>query len=119
MKVVDHLYSTNIIDSLQHYQRHYLHDEAEMDEPNKDSRAISEMEQEYAGIPSTREDRCRGHYDDTSTYQAVLSPNLDGKDEMLEGSMAEVLLATEAAVLRVKNAGRDQLGLFILYRYEM
>ena len=108
MKGVDLLDSTDVIDPLQHFQKYYLPDEAEMDEPDENSRAISEMELEYARIPSTREDQHRGDYSDTPTYHTVPSPNLDDKDGMLEGSTAEVSPGMEAALLRVEDAGKDQ-----------
>ena len=109
-KVVDLLDSTDIVDPLWQFWEHYLSDETDMDEPDEDSQAISEMELEYAGIPSTWEDRCRGHYGDTPTYHAVPSPTMDNDDGMLEGSMVEVSPAIEAALLRLEDTGKDQLA---------
>ena len=79
-----------------------------MDKPDEDSWAILEMELEYAGILSTRENPHWGHYSNTPTYHTIPSPNLDDEDGMLEGSMVEVSLATEAALLRVEDAGESQ-----------
>ena len=72
-----------------------------MEEPHKDSRAITEMELEYIEITSTHEDQHRGNYGDIPTYHGIPSPPGAGKDNegMLEGSMAEVSPATEAALL--------------------
>ena len=109
-KTVDPLDSTDVIDPLQHYRMHYLPDEAEIDEPDDDSLAISDMELEYAGVPSTREDQCWGQYDNAPTYHTIPSPNLDDEDGMLEGSTAEVSLATEASLLRVEDTGKSQLA---------
>ena len=52
MKVVDQLDSTNVVDPLQQYWKHFMPN-IEMDELDEDSWAISEMEMEYARIPST------------------------------------------------------------------
>ena len=53
MKVVNLLDSTDVVNPLQQFRKHYLPNETEMDEPDEDSWAISEMELEYARIPST------------------------------------------------------------------
>ena len=81
-----------------------------MDKPDEDSWAISEMEMEYAGILSTREDQCRGDIGDTPTYHIVPSPTMDEDDEMLEGSTVEVLPGMEAPLLKPEDAGKDQLA---------
>ena len=52
-KVVDLLDSANVLNPLRQFRKHYLPNETEMDEPDEDSGAISEMELEYAGILST------------------------------------------------------------------
>ena len=72
-----------------------------MEEPDKDSWAITEMELEYVRIISTCEDQCRVDHGDIPTYHAIRSPPGAGEDNngMLEGSTAEVLPATEAALL--------------------
>ena len=98
----------DIVNPLWQYWKHFLPEETEMDEPDEDSWAISEME--YAGIPSMREDRCRGDYGDTPIYHTVPSPTMDDDDGILEGSMVEVLPGTETALLRPEDAGKDQLA---------
>ena len=52
-KVVDSLDSADVVNPLQQFQKHYLPHEAEKEEPDKDSQAISEMELEYAGVMSS------------------------------------------------------------------
>ena len=47
-KLVNSLDITDKVDPLQEFWKHYLPDEAEMDEPDKDCWAISKMELEYA-----------------------------------------------------------------------
>ena len=68
------------------------------------------MELEYQGVVSTREDWRRGEYGNVPTYHAVLSPqgvaDIDD-DDMLEGSTAEVLPETEAALLQLDNTTRS------------
>ena len=74
-KAVDFLDSTNVIDLLAEYWQHYLPDETldeiDMEEPDDDSRAITEMELDYQGVVSTREDLHRGEYGDLPTYHAI------------------------------------------------
>ena len=108
-KAVDPLDSTNVVDPLQQFQKHYLPDEVEMEEPDEDSWAISEMELEYLRVVSTKEDQHRGEYGNVPTYHAVLSPPGANEDDdgMLKGSMAEVLPETEAALLQMDNADED------------
>ena len=81
-----------------------------MEEPKEDSRAITEMELEYVRVMSTHDDWHRGDYGNIPTYHAVPSHPGVGKDDyrMLEGCMAEVLPATEVALLRVEDTGVDQ-----------
>ena len=107
---MDSLNSADVVDPLQQFQKHYLPDEAEMEEPDEDSWAISEMELEYVKVTSTWEDWHRGEYGDIPTYHAIVSPpgaNEDN-DGMLEGSTAEVLPETEATLLRLDDASKDQ-----------
>ena len=63
-KVVDFLDSANVINPLAQYRRHNLPDETpdkvKMEEPDDDSCAIAEMELEYLGVASIREDQHRG-----------------------------------------------------------
>ena len=47
-EAVNSLDSTDKVDPPQEFWKHYLPDEAEMDEPDKDGWAISKMELEYA-----------------------------------------------------------------------
>ena len=84
--------------------------DTEMDEPDEDSWAISEMEMEYAGTPSMQEDWCWGDYGDTPTYHAILSPTIDEDDRIFEGSMADMSLGTEAALLRPVEASKAPLA---------
>ena len=109
-KAVDSLDSTDVIDQLTQYWKHYLPDEVEMEEPDDDSRAIAEMELEYLGVVSTQEDWHRGEYGDVPMYHTVPSPQGANKDDdsMLEGSTVEVLPETEAALLQVDDATRDR-----------
>ena len=100
IKVVNPLDSTDIVDPLQQFLKHYLPNETEMDEPDEDSQAISEMEMEYARILAAQEDWHRGDCGDTPTYHTIPSPTMDDNDGMLEGSMAEVSPGMEAALLR-------------------
>ena len=81
-----------------------------MEDPDKDSWAISEMELEYIGVTSTREDWHRGEYGDIPMYHAVPSPTVANEDDdrMLEGLMAEVSPGTEATLLRLDDTGKDQ-----------
>ena len=64
-KVVDSLDSADVVDPLQQFQKHYLPNKAEMEEPNEDSWAISEMELEYAGLHPPGRTSTRGS---TATY---------------------------------------------------
>ena len=59
-KAVDQLDSTDMVNPLQQFWKHYLPDEVKMEEPDEDSQAISEMELEYLGVVSTQEDQRRG-----------------------------------------------------------
>ena len=80
-----------------------------MEEPDDDSRTITEMELEYQGVASTQEDWHRGEYGDVPTYHTVPSPqgaDVDD-DSMLEGSTVEVSPETEAALLQLDDATRD------------
>ena len=111
---MDSLDSANVIDPLAQYQKHYLPDktpdEVEMEEPDNDSHAITEMELEYLGVMSTQEDWCKGEYGDVPMYHAIPSPKGANKDEdsMLEGSMVEVSPETEAALLQLDDVTRDR-----------
>ena len=113
-KAVDSLDSTDVIDPLAQYRKHYLPDETpdevEMEEPDNDSCAITEMELEYLGVASTRKDRCRGEYGDIPTYHAIPSSQgtNEDDDDMLEGSTAEVLPEMKAALLQLDDTTRDQ-----------
>ena len=108
--MVDQLDSADIIDPLQQYRKHFIPDDAEMDNPDEDSRTICEMEMEYARTSSTWEDWHQWDYGDTPTYHAVLSPTMDDDNEMLEGSMADVSPGTEVALLRPVEAGEAPLA---------
>ena len=107
---MDPLDSTNMIDPLQQYRKHYLPDEVEMEEPDEDSCTIMEMELEYLRVASTQEDWRRGEYGNIPMYHTVLSPlgaNEDD-DSMLESSTVEVLPETEAALLQVNDTAKDR-----------
>ena len=113
-KAVDSLDSADVIDPLAQYWKHYLTDETpdevEMEEPDDDSHAIAEMELEYLGVASTQEDQRRGEYGNVPMYHAIPSPQGANKDDnsMLEGSTAEVLPETEAALLQLNDDTEGQ-----------
>ena len=112
-KAVDSLDSTDVIDPLAEYWQHYLPDktpdEVDMEEPDDDSHAITEMELEYQGVASTSEDWHRGEYGNVPTYHTILSPqgvvDVDN-DSMLEGSTVEVSPEMEAAPLQLNDTTR-------------
>ena len=112
--MVDSLDSTDVSNLLSHYRKHYLPDETpdevKMEEPDDDSRTIAEMELEYQGVVSTWEDWCRGEYGDVPMYHAIPSPQGADEDDdgMLEGSTVEVSPETEAALLQLDAAHRNQ-----------
>ena len=108
-KAVDPLDITDMVDPLQQFWKHYLPDEVEMEEPDEDSRAISEIELEYLGVASTWEDWHRGEYGNVPTYHTILSPLGANEDNnsMLEGSMVEILPETEASLLQMDDTGKD------------
>ena len=107
---LDSLDSADIADPLQQFWKHYLPDEAKMEDTKEDSWTILEMELEYTGVTSTWEDWRKGEYGDVPTYHTVPSPPGVNEDDdgMLEGSMAEVSPEIEAALLRLDNAGKDR-----------
>ena len=109
-KAVNSLDSADVVDPLQQFWKHYLPDEAEMDEPDEDSPAISKMELEYAGVPSTCEDWYREDYGYIPTYHTIPSPTRDDEDNdgMLEGSTVEVSPDTEVALLRIEDISGNQ-----------
>ena len=113
-KAVDSLDSTDVIDLLPQYQKHYLPDktpdEVDMEEPDDDSCAIAEMELEYQGVASTQEDWCRGEYGDVPMYHTIPSPQgaSEDNDSMLEGSTVEVSPEMEAALLQLDAAAGDR-----------
>ena len=113
-KAVDSLDSTDVIDPLTQYRKHYLPDETpdevEMEEPDNDSHTIAEMELEYLGVASTWEDWHRGEYGNIPTYHAILSPQEANKDDhgMLEDSTVEVSPETKLALLQLNDITGDQ-----------
>ena len=106
---MDSLDSTDVIDPLAQYRKHYLPDETpdkvEMEEPDDDSRAITEIELEYLGVVSTWKDQHKGEYGDVPMYHTIPSPQGVNKDDngMLEGSTVKVLPETKAALFQLDD----------------